>query len=145
MTTKIRKRAGMLLAVPAVVGLGLVNGGAAAQAESAAKPMFEPANAAAFSCPSGNVCFYTGRDGTGSRCAWSVADPDWWGGDIRCSWSAERAPLSIYNHGTSSSYNGVVYYNPNGVRMGCTRQGVAGNLSGDYKVRSHHWTAGSCG
>lgn len=60
------------------------------------------ASPSAFSdCPTGNVCFWTGDNGTGSRCTWSVDDPDWQGGSIRCSWAATTPAQSVYNHGNS--------------------------------------------
>lgn len=42
---------------------------------------------AAWECPLGDVCFWNGSNGTGSRCAWGSADPDWLNGNIRCSWA----------------------------------------------------------
>jgi phosphodiesterase/alkaline phosphatase D-like protein len=105
------------------------------------------ADAAAFSCPSGHVCFYTGDNGTGSRCLWSTADPDWRNGAIQCSWAADRNVRSVFNNGTSPSFTGVVYYKGASYqdRAGCTRQGQSGNLAGTYKLRSHQWTTGRCG
>jgi Peptidase inhibitor family I36 len=101
----------------------------------------------AWSCNTGNVCFYTGPDGTGSRCMWSVADSDWATGTDVCSWALTTNVKSIWNRGTSSSYTGVAYYKQTGYtdRVGCTRQGASGNLAGTYKVRSHRWISGSCG
>jgi hypothetical protein len=80
-------------------------------------------------CAEGNVCFYTGDNGTGQKCSWSVADPDWTQGTTRCSWSQTTNAQSVWNRGTSSSYTGVAYYqwaNYN-TRMGCTDQGARGN------------------
>ncbi|WP_240797777.1 peptidase inhibitor family I36 protein [Streptomyces sp. F001] len=101
---------------------------------------------AAVSCPSGYVCFWTGSNFTGSKCQWDVADPDWQGGSIRCSWSATHNVKSVFNAGTSSA-TGVAYYSgANYVnRKGCTRQQHGGNLAGTYKLRSHRWISGSCG
>jgi hypothetical protein len=101
----------------------------------------------AWSCNSGNVCFYTGPDGTGSRCMWSNADSDWATGTDVCSWALTTNVKSIWNRGTSTSYTGVAYYKQTGYtdRVGCTRQGRSGNLAGTYKVRSHRWISGSCG
>ncbi|MFL6122180.1 peptidase inhibitor family I36 protein [Actinophytocola sp.] len=104
------------------------------------------AELAAWSCSSGNVCFYTGPDGTGSRCMWSVADPDWATGSIVCSWARTTNVKSVWNRGTSSA-SGVAFYSGTNYsgRIGCTRQGQSGNLAGTYKVRSHQWISGSCG
>ena len=123
---------------------------AAAAAVALALPgqaMAAPAEPTAWECASGNVCFWTGYNGTGKRCAWSVADPDWQSGNIKCSWAATTNVRSVWNRGTSSSYTGVAYYRNtdyNG-RIGCTRQGQRGNLAGTYKVRSHRWIDGNCG
>ncbi|MBQ0984174.1 peptidase inhibitor family I36 protein [Streptomyces sp. F63] len=99
------------------------------------------------SCVSGNVCFFTGRDGTGLMCAWSVADPDWTQGTSKCSWSQTDEVKSVWNRGTSSSFTGVAYYQwkDYNTRKGCTPQGKRGNLAGTYKLKSHQWIKSSCG
>lgn len=118
-----------------------------AQASETAPPVnkAELARAAAV-CPSGYVCFWTGANFTGSKCQWDVADPDWQGGSIRCSWSATHNVKSVFNAGTSSA-TGVAYYSGANYqnRKGCTRQQHGGNLAGTYKLRSHRWISGSCG
>ncbi|MGW2641163.1 peptidase inhibitor family I36 protein [Streptomyces sp. NPDC001348] len=101
---------------------------------------------AAWDCPSGNLCVWTGSNGTGHRCNWSDADPDWWNGSIQCSWSDTQNVGSAKNNGTSSSYNFVVLY-------------TGANYSGDYyclaqhgdtwsdvgiRFRSHRWRT-TCG
>ncbi|MDQ0932104.1 peptidase inhibitor family I36 protein [Streptomyces turgidiscabies] len=105
-----------------------------------------PATAAAVDCASGDVCFWTGANFTGRKCSWNAADPDWLGGDTRCSWAATTNVKSVWNAGTSSS-TGVAYYLDADYndRVGCTRQQHGGNLAGTYKVRSHKWISGSCG
>ncbi|WP_033326168.1 peptidase inhibitor family I36 protein [Streptomyces yerevanensis] len=102
---------------------------------------------AAVDCQSGDVCFWTGPNFTGSKCSWNEADMDWRGGSVRCSWSATHNVKSVWNAGTSSRFTGVVYYKgANGDdRAGCTRQQHGGNLAGTYKLRSHEWTTGRCG
>lgn len=144
-----------LLMAGLLIGSLLMGGGNAnavtsrSDAPSAAQvPMREAAVAAAsaWSCPSGNVCFWDGANGTGNRCSWNIADSDWRGGLVTCSWSAQRPVRSIRNAGTSSA-SGVAYYlSRNYVnRVGCTRQGSQGNLAGTYLVYSHRWVSGSCG
>ncbi len=98
-------------------------------------------------CPAGNVCFYTGQNGTGSMCKWSNADNDWTAEPVICSWAKTNNVKSVYNHGTSTRFTGVVYFTQTNYvsRIGCTRQGVQGNLAGTYQLRSHEWTTGSCG
>lgn len=58
-----------------------------------------PASAAAVDCASGDVCFWTGFNFTGSKCSWSVADPDWQSGAIKCSWAATTNVKSVWNAG----------------------------------------------
>lgn len=101
----------------------------------------------AWECSSGNVCFWTGSGGTGSRCMWSVADPNWVTGAIKCSWAATSYVRSVMNRGTSSSFTGVAYYLTIDYdnRIGCTKQGNSGNLAGTYELRSHRWITTSCG
>ncbi|SER21394.1 peptidase inhibitor family I36 protein [Actinokineospora terrae] len=111
-----------------------------------AVPQVAAAAPVAWECNTGNICFYTGPDGTGSRCMWDVADPDWATGGTVCSWALTTNVKSVWNRGTSSA-SGVAYYrNVDYVnRAGCTRQGQSGNLAGTYKLRSHKWISGSCG
>ncbi|MFE9093398.1 peptidase inhibitor family I36 protein [Streptomyces sp. NPDC007264] len=121
---------------------------AAALAAVLALPGTSHAAATAWgSCAEGTVCFYTGSDGTGSKCAWTEADPDWTQGLIKCSWSQTTNVKSVWNRGTDSSLTGVAYYqwaNYN-TRKGCTPQGTRGNLAGTYMLKSHRWVDGACG
>lgn len=100
---------------------------------------------AAWDCPSGNLCIWTGNNGTGSRCTWSNADSDWYSGSVQCSWADNQVVGSAKNSGTSSSYNYVILYE--GANYGypgyCIEQhgGTWANL--DVKLRSHRWRA-SC-
>ncbi|MEU0878637.1 peptidase inhibitor family I36 protein [Lentzea sp. NPDC005914] len=100
----------------------------------------------AWECNTGNVCFWNGFGGTGGRCMWDVADPDWTAGSVQCRWSTTTEIRSVYNRGTSS-VTGVVFYRNAGYtnRMGCARQGQKGDLAGTYQVRSHQWSSGPCG
>lgn len=126
----------------------LVSAGAAAGVLTPVGPATAaPATPTAWgACATGNVCFYTGAGGTGSKCSWSIADPDWTSGSSVCSWATTRNVKSVWNRGTSSA-TGVAYYlrKNYGNRVGCTRQGARGNLMGTYKVLSHRWVSGSCG
>lgn len=101
----------------------------------------------AWSCSTGNVCFWTGPDGTGSRCMWDIADPNWTTGSYRCSWATSQNVKSVWNRGTSTQFSGVAYYLQTEYRsrVGCTRRGQSGNLAGTYNVLSHRWITGSCG
>lgn len=100
--------------------------------------------AAAGDCPSGYVCFWNNFNFSGQRCQWQSASRDH---SVDCSWADTSNVRSVYNHGTSTKFSGVAYYiNTNfNNRVGCTRQGMRGNLAGTYKVRSHQWITGSCG
>ncbi|MEU9099977.1 peptidase inhibitor family I36 protein [Streptomyces sp. NPDC048361] len=95
-------------------------------------------------CAGGEVCFFSGDDGSGSMCSWSGDDADWRNGAVRCSWSADKTVHSIYNHGTPQTYDTVVYYKGANYsdRVGCTTVGKEGNLAGTYHVRSHKWVTG---
>lgn len=141
MTLTKRKVAITLLAVSSAAGAGLL--APTAQAEPATVQDWEGCNA-------GNICFWNGRAGNGDICQWSGDDPDWWDGAIKCSWSAEDPPLSVWNRGRDTDFTGVVYFKPDGSRAGCTTRGNRGNINNvpaadRYKVRSHHWTMGACG
>lgn len=133
---KIVKSAAVSLALGLAATLGLA-------APAAAAPR------AYSDCPSGNVCFYTEQNGGGSRCQWDLDDPDWTTGTYKCSWATTSIVRSIFNNGKSTKLVGVAYYSAANYssRMGCTRQGAAGNLSGTYKLRSHKWLANgsTCG
>jgi hypothetical protein len=107
------------------------------------------AQLAAWACDRGSICFWNRPNGTGSRCMWDVADPDWLNGNIHCSWANIDPVRSVYNNSgpTDKPYTGVVYYRRDNYkdRVGCTRNWERGNLAGTYMVRSHEWTTGHCG
>lgn len=102
---------------------------------------------AAWDCDEGDICFWDGFDGTGSRCNWSGNDYNWQDGNIICSWADNRPVKSVYNRGQSSTYTGVAYYHNSGYndRAGCTKRGHKGDLAGTYEVWSHRWITTSCG
>ncbi|ANZ41229.1 hypothetical protein BBK82_39930 [Lentzea guizhouensis] len=140
-----------LLATALLVVAGI--GGPAAQAAAPVAPAgiaaFDDQTGealAAWDCNTGNVCFWTGFGGTGSRCAWNIADDDWTAGTHKCSWATTKNVKSVYNAGTSSA-TGVAYFKNTGhnTRVGCTKQGKKGDLAGTYQLRSHKWISTSCG
>jgi hypothetical protein len=94
-------------------------------------------------CASGDICFYTGVNGTGQMCAWDGNAYSW----HACSWGETTNVRSVVNKGTggAGSRRHVVYYHDSGYinRIGCTKQGVQGNLAGTYTIGSHKWVA-SC-
>ncbi|WP_405554917.1 peptidase inhibitor family I36 protein [Streptomyces sp. NBC_01171] len=117
-----------------------------ASAAPAALAQPSAAQLAAVDCAQGDVCFWSDFNFTGSKCAWDVADPDWQGGAVKCSWAATTNVRSVFNAGTGSS-SGVAFYSGTNYsgRIGCTRNQQGGNLAGTYKVRSHKWISGNCG
>ncbi|MFF3869122.1 peptidase inhibitor family I36 protein [Micromonospora sp. NPDC001898] len=99
----------------------------------------------AWDCPVGDLCVWSGDNGTGSRCNWSDADNDWTSGATSCSWADTTTVKSMWNRGTSSSYSVVALYrNANyGSRWGCLGQN-GGNWTGvGIYLRSHRWQS-SC-
>ncbi|WP_112263208.1 peptidase inhibitor family I36 protein [Lentzea terrae] len=120
---------------------------------SAAEPRTAELTAAdvsimAWECPSGHFCAYTGLNGTGSRCAWSGADPDWLSGNVRCSWAGSTRVQSYKNNGTSGSFTGVeIYRNADYIgKFHCVLQGGQGwNVTaGGVLLRSHRWISSTC-
>ncbi|MFD5752658.1 peptidase inhibitor family I36 protein [Streptomyces sp. NPDC127033] len=104
------------------------------------------APAADWSCPGGYVCFYTGVNGTGARCAWDVSDSDWLRGDVRCSW-ASIAPTVVSAYvttGTAGSvrlYSGVNY----STEVDCITNGRKQNYSPNrIRVLSHRLYSNGC-
>ncbi len=67
---------------------------------------------------------------------WDVADDDRTSGIYRCSWAGSTNVKSVHYAGTSSA-TGVACYKDSGhnTRVGCTRQGIKGDLAGTYQLR----------
>src|SRR6266516_4905918 len=140
---------GLLGVIPAAAAQGAPAASTAGPAASTAGPAASTAGLAAHAtvteipnasysdCRAGYACFYTGANGTGSMCAWPVADPDWTSGTYVCSWATTHNVFSVYNHGTTPNFTGVVYYLQTNYRsrIGCTPQGRQGNLAGTYQLR----------
>ncbi len=101
----------------------------------------------AYTCASGNVCFYSLDDGRGHICKWSGNDDDWLRGTVTCSWSDNDRVESVRNNGTSTAYNGVRYYFNAGEvgSAGCIPRGRRGDLQNPTTLRSHKWESGPCG
>ena len=96
----------------------------------------EITNASFSSCPPGNLCFFTGPNGTGSMCRWTQVDDDWTRAPTTCSWARTQNVCSIFNRwsGTVDYFRGVGFT----LHVGSTRRDVAGNLACTYHVLSHH-------
>ena len=118
-------------------------------------PVLEPAAIAkeevstqAWECSSGNFCVWENTNGTGRRCMWSDADPDWWGGNIVCSWADDTPVESFLNNGTSTRFTGVRVYqgaDHNSPIFGCIPRGKRLNITaGGVKLRSHQWVTYPC-
>jgi hypothetical protein len=84
-------------------------------------------------CPSGWICFWSGSNGTGSRCQWSSAlNPR---AREACSWMNNgTVTKSVYNR-TSSRYHYYRAFNYQS-RIGSTLSGGQGNLAGTYTIGS---------
>ncbi|WP_330273140.1 peptidase inhibitor family I36 protein [Lentzea sp. NBC_00516] len=103
-------------------------------------------SAQALSCGSGNMCAWPVGDGSSSRCSWGTADPDWRGGDVRCSWSGSRQVRAVENAGASTAYARVCLYpgaNYTGsVAYYVVRGAEAPNFP-NALIRSHKWVTGN--
>lgn len=98
-------------------------------------PGGEATLAAYADCGWGEICFYTGRDGTGEKCSWSSYDEDWNGGSVRCSWASTHNACSVYNK-TSVRFEYFLSANYRN-RIGSTGGWSGGNLACSYKLASH--------
>ncbi|MFR9794381.1 protein kinase domain-containing protein [Streptomyces sp. MS06] len=97
-------------------------------------------------CLPGDVCFFTGRDGTGAMCAWEGDDTDWARGETTCSWAGKRDALSVFNNGHDTTqgeiFIDVVYFARDSLRdrLGCVEVGTRHNLPTPLRPMSHRWT-----
>ncbi|WP_285744327.1 peptidase inhibitor family I36 protein [Lentzea sp. NBRC 105346] len=122
--------------------------------ESTAEPLPPPVESApapaemiAWDCPVGSVCFWNDADGTGSRCEWDIADPDWLDGEFMCSWADRDNVMSVLNNSApGESRSTLVFFAESGYQqpIACEVPGQRINLKGTYRVRSHKWTSGGC-
>ncbi|MFD4643953.1 hypothetical protein ACFWN2_42055 [Lentzea sp. NPDC058436] len=139
------------LALMTLLGTASASGTAPAEidlsvpAEVAAPPQPD-VSAQALSCGSGNMCAWPVGDGSSSRCSWGVADPDWQGGDVRCSWSGTSAVRAVENAGVSTSYTRVCLY-PGANYSGSVAYWVARGAEApnfpNVLIRSHKWVTGN--
>jgi hypothetical protein len=86
-------------------------------------------------CPPGNICFFTGRGGSGSMCRWTEHDTDWNSGGTVCSWARTNNVCSVSNRTIwrMEYFKGAQYQD----RVGSTLSGVSGDLACSYKLASH--------
>ncbi|MFE6979460.1 peptidase inhibitor family I36 protein [Streptomyces sp. NPDC057682] len=146
--TRLRRIKAAVALASASAALVVLPGHASAASPQVQQPSAAQTAAAAAACATGYVCFWTGTNYTGSKCTWLNGDPDWYSGDIKCTWAANGSlARSVYNAGTSSSKTGVAYYSGANYanRVGCTPQGRGGNFTQARALRSHQWISTACG
>jgi hypothetical protein len=150
--TRNRRGVTVILALALSVAATMLALAAPATAEPATgKPVLTTeaiSTAAAWDCPSGNFCIWENTNGTGRRCMWSDADPDWWSGNIICSWADDTPVESFLNNGTSTRFTGVQVYRGANYQVavyGCIPRGRPLNiLGGGVVLRSHRWVTYTC-
>jgi hypothetical protein len=128
------------------------NGAAPAQTADSAGPTLVEATKSgvspqAWECPSGDFCVWENTGGTGRRCNWDVADPDWWAGSVVCSWADDTPVESALDNGNVSRFLAVrVYRSANEQNsFACLRRGVLYNITaGGVRLRSHEWVTYYC-
>ena len=92
------------------IRIGLLAGAVAAGAVTMLAPSAALAATTDGTCPKGDVCVWSGKNATGTRCNWTGDDPDWQDGAIRCKPYGFKVN-SIWNNGyTSNPYNKVRFY-----------------------------------
>ncbi|GAA4229686.1 hypothetical protein GCM10022254_22680 [Actinomadura meridiana] len=129
------------------IRIGLLTGAVTAGIVTAAIPsaaaLAATTSATNASCPRGDVCVWSGRNATGTRCNWTGDDPDWRGGSIRCKPYGFRVN-SIWNNGyTSNPYNKVKFYR-NANYSGQISDPVSYTThpinAANVAIRSHKWS-----
>lgn len=136
----------MMLAITFGIGAGIASGSTG--------PLTVPVEKGAVSvqaweCPSGDFCVWENTGGTGRRCNWTNADPDWWSGSIVCSWADDTKVESVLDNGNDSRFLSVEAFTganyAAGTRFACFRRGVPYNITaGGIKLRSHRWVTYTC-
>lgn len=129
----------------AAAGGALALGASLATGTGTANATPVSAQAAWYNCDPGEICVYSGSNGTGAGCWWTGDDPDWLAGSIQCSWADTAKVVSIWNRGTGSagSYRHVKFYHQANYTnyYACAAQGFKDNTGPDGGVwlRSHKW------
>ncbi|MFG2013990.1 peptidase inhibitor family I36 protein [Actinomadura geliboluensis] len=126
------------------IRIGLLTGAVTAGAVTVLAPSAALAAASATDgvCPKGDVCVWSGKNATGTRCNWTGDDPDWQGGAIRCKPYGFKVN-SIWNNGyTGDPYNKVRFfrYANYGGEISDPVQVTSGPINaGNVSIRSHKW------
>jgi hypothetical protein len=122
----------VIVAAVATAGLATLLSPAAARADT---------GAAAWqgSCAKGDFCVWNGKNGTGIKCAWDGNDPDWYGGDVRC--SPKFFVGSYWNNGYTGSYSKVRVYTSADYKhyWGTIPAGKRDSFWEGQPWRSHRW------
>ncbi|MFC0625327.1 peptidase inhibitor family I36 protein [Kribbella deserti] len=131
-----------LAAAPTVVDMGQVAEGAGLAWDERKQELV-----AAWTCSIGEICFFSGTDGTGRVCSWTGADDDWLAGTVTCPWARTDSAESVRNNITNTAFTGIRYYISTAYRntVGCIPRGARGNLQTSRLLRSHNWESGTCG
>lgn len=95
-------------------------------------------SAKSWSCNYGDVCVYSKANGRGRKCEWSVGDPDWRRGSVRCSF---QLPRSIWVS-SGMRVKGVRFYGAANYKqpLYLIKSGEGKNVNSDgggFTVRSH--------
>lgn len=125
----------MVFAVTLLFGCGVEEPSEGEVADELEPTPGGPATSGYESCSSGEICFYTGPNGTGNKCTWRDFDEDWQSGGTICSWAALSNVCSVANKtGSRIEYFQDAYYQR---RIGSTLNNGQGNLQCTYRLRSH--------
>lgn len=127
--TGMRKVSKVLTAVISAVTVMTLAVPATAATRTSARP---------WSCHYGDVCVYSKPDGRGRKCEWSVSDPDWRRGSVRCSFAL---PRSIWVS-SGMRVDGVRFYGAANYKqpLYLIKSGEGKNVNshgGGFTVRSH--------
>lgn len=143
----------LLLVLSVVVSSMLSVAGAVSAADAGPVPVavdrsaVSTSAALAWECPRGSFCVWEDTNGNGRRCNWDVADPDWWGGSVVCSWADDTPVESAWNNGVNLNFRSVeVFRGSNyGSRFACLTRGTQYNITaGGVILRSHRWATFTC-
>jgi hypothetical protein len=103
----------------------------------------------AWECRQGDFCVWENTGGTGRRCSWTNADPDWFSGTVVCSWADDTKVESAFNNGLSTDVLSVETFWTAGylsfARFDCFDRGVLYNITnGGVTLQSHRWRTYTC-
>ncbi|WP_017618241.1 peptidase inhibitor family I36 protein, partial [Nocardiopsis gilva] len=91
-------------------------------------------------CAKGDFCVWSGKNGTGTRCAWNGNDPDWWGGAVQC--NPHFLVSSYWNNGYKGNLDHVQVYIDTNYKTKLGKKispGAKRTLWEGAPMRSHKW------